>query len=298
MKLFIAGCGDIGGRLARRAIAEGVSVSALARSDTSIERLRMIGVEPLPGDLDDPNTLDLSPLSGKTVLYFVPPPTRGDDDPRMAAFTEALPTDTPPAKLIYLSTSGVYGDRGGEWVDEETPPNPQTPRAKRRIDAETRLRAWGREHGVPVVVLRVGGIYGPDRLPLARLKRGEPLLREAECGYTNRIHAEDLVTTCLAAAERGAADRIYNISDGHPGTMTAYFKAIAEHFGLPRPEEIPLEEAKRRLTSGMLSYLLESRRMDNRRMVEELGVTLRYSDLSTGLNDIPHELIHAPRRAD
>ncbi len=290
MRWFIVGCGDIGGRLARRLVADGERVGALARSEASVERLQGLGVEPLAGDLDDPASLDLSALSGATLFYFVPPPIRGEEDPRMGAFLTALDDAAPPTKVVYLSTSGVYGDRAGGWVDEDTPPNPQTPRAKRRLDAENRLRAWGRAHSVPMVVLRVGGIYGPGRLPLERLRRGEPLLREAECGYTNRIHAEDLVATCLAAAERGAADRLYNVSDGRPGNMSAYFKAIAEHFALPAPEELPLEEAKARLSPGMLSYLMESRRMENRRMVEELGVRPRFADLETGLAAIPREL--------
>ena len=283
--IFIVGCGDIGGRLARRLIDDSRSVAALARSEASADRLREFGVEPVAGDLDRAGELGPLPISGKVVFYFAPPPTRGENDPRMAAFLGAV-GDEKPRKVIYLSTSGVYGDRGGDWVDEETPPNPQTARAKRRIDAETRLREWGREHGVPVVVVRVGGIYGPGRLPLARLRRGEPLLREAECGYTNRIHADDLVSVCIAAAERGGADRVYNVSDGRPGNMTGYFKAVAAHAGLPIPEEIPLTEAKAQLSEGMLSYLLESRRMDNRRMVEELKVTLGYPDLEAGLKAI------------
>ena len=283
-EIFIVGCGDIGGRLARRLIGGGHAVSALARSEASAARLRELGVEPVAGDLDRPDDLRPLPIGGRVLFYFAPPPTRGESDPRMAAFLAAV-GDGKPEKVIYLSISGVYGDRGGDWVDEESPPNPQTARAKRRIDAENRVREWGRNHAVPVVLLRVGGIYGPGRLPLERLRRGEPLLREAECGYTNRIHAEDLVSVCLAAAERGGADRIYNVSDGRPGNMTGYFKAVAAHAGLPVPEEIPLVGAKGRLSEGMLSYLLESRRMDNRRMVEELKVVLRYPDLESGLKD-------------
>jgi nucleoside-diphosphate-sugar epimerase len=133
------------------------------------------------------------------------------------------------------------------------------------------------------MVLRVGGIYGPGRLPIERLQKNLPVLHEAECGYTNRIHADDLARICVAAAEYGSADRIYNVSDGQNGTMTQYFKAVAARLGLPQPREITLAEAHQQLSAAMLSYLTESRRMRNTRMLEELGITLQYPDLASGL---------------
>lgn len=284
MKLiYIIGCGDIGLRVARLWQARGAPVGALARSSASAERLRAAGIEPSSGDLDRPETLHGLPLAGAVVYYFAPPPAEGATDPRVHAFTAAAGI---PARVVYISTSGVYGDRGGERVGEETPPAPATDRARRRLDAEQTLRAWGRENKVPVVILRVGGIYGPGRWPLERLRKGTPVLREEECGYTNRIHADDLAAICVAAAERGGADRIYNVSDGTDGTMTQYFFAVADRFGIPRPPAITMAEAQQRLSPAMLSYLTESRRLDNRRMMEELGVTLRYPDLSAGLKDV------------
>jgi len=280
-RIFIVGCGDIGRRVARLWQARGATVSALARSEASAAALHAAGIEPLAGDLDRPATL-LAPPEPALVYYFAPPPAQGVEDPRMTAFLAALAA-RPPRRLIYLSTSGVYGDRGGAWVNEESPPRPQSDRARRRLAAEEAVRRFARQEGMEAVVLRVGGIYGDGRLPLARLRRGEPVLREVECGYTNRIHADDLAAVALAAGTQPQVGPLYNVSDGRPGTMTGYFFAVADAFGLPRPEALTMEEARRRLTPAMLSYLTESRRMDNRRMREELGVALQYPELASGL---------------
>ncbi len=281
MKLiFIVGCGDIGLRVARLWREHGVPVAALARSAESAARLAAAGINAVPGDLDRPDSLAALPLGEAVVYYFAPPATQGTGDLRMRAFAASAPR---PLRVVYISTSGVYGDHGGDWVDEETPPNPTTERAQRRFDAEETLRAWGRENKVPVVILRVGGIYGPGRWPLERLRKGTPVLREEECGYTNRIHADDLAAICVAAAERGGADRVYNVSDGRNGTMTEYFYAVADRFGIPRPPALTMAEAREQLSPAMLSYLTESRRMDNRRLLGELGVTLQYPDLAAGL---------------
>lgn len=281
--IFIIGCGDIGLRVARLWQARGIAVQALARSAESAARLSAAGITPVTGDLDDSISLATLPINGATVYYFAPPPGQGETDPRMRAFVAA---GLRPARVVYISTSGVYGDRDGAWVDEDTPPAPATDRARRRLDAETVLRTWGRETGVRVNILRVGGIYGPGRWPLERLRAGTPVLHEEECGYTNRIHADDLAAICVAAAERGGADRIYNVSDGSNGTMTQYFYAVADRFGLPRPPALTLAQAMQQLSPAMLSYLTESRRMDNRRLLSELGVTLRYPDLASGLKEV------------
>lgn len=283
ISVVIIGCGDIGRRVAALWRERGTPVIALARRPATAEALAALGITPIVGDLDAPESLMQLPTADALVYYFAPPPPRGSIDPRMGAFLATLSQGRAPRRIVYISTSGVYGDRRGEWVDETVAPNPQTDRARRRLDAENALRAWGREQGVEVVVLRVGGIYGPGRLPRERLAEGRPVLRETESGYTNRIHADDLAAACLAAAERGRAGAVYNVSDGQPGTMTGYFNAVADRLGLPRPPEISMAEARERLSPVMLSYLTESRRMDNRRMCEELGVRLRYPDLESGL---------------
>ncbi len=279
--VFIAGCGDIGRRVAALHRARGDAVSALARSQASARLLQTPGIAAVAGDLDDADSLKHLSLRSAWVYYFAPPPEGQEHDPRSARFLASL--DPAPAKLVYISTSGVYGDHRGGWVTEQTAPNPQTARAKARLAAETALLGWSRRTHVPVVILRVGGIYGPGRLPIERIRRAELVVRREEAPYTNRIHADDLAHVCLAAMERGAAGAIYNVCDGEHGTMTDYFNAVADAQGLPRPPQISLAEARKVLSPGMLSYLNESRRMDNRRMREELGVTLLYPSLEQGL---------------
>jgi len=156
-------------------------------------------------------------------------------------------------------------------------------RARRRWDAEQVLRAWSRGSGSELVILRVAGIYGPGRLPLERIRRGLPLVREEESPYSNRMHADDVVAACVAAMERGAAGEVYNVADGHPSTMTDYFFRLADAAGLPRPPVLTLEKAAEVLSQGMMSYMHESRRLSNRRIREELGVNLRYPYLAEGL---------------
>jgi nucleoside-diphosphate-sugar epimerase len=285
-KVFIVGCGQVGRLIAQRYLDQDRTVFGLARSATTAGELESLGITPVRGDLDDSASLTSLSLDGDLVQYLAPPPGSGVEDPRMANFLAVIDAGGLPRRIIYVSTSGVYGDCGGAWVDEDTPPNPQTDRARRRLNAENRLLDWGRRTSVGVIVLRVGGIYGPGRLPQSRLRNRAPILIEEQCGYTNRIHVEDLVSICLAAGESTAQNRIYNVSDGHPGNMSGYFKAVARRLDLPPPEEIPMEEARERLSAELMSYLLESRRMDNRRMLSELGVRLRYHDLKVGLREV------------
>jgi nucleoside-diphosphate-sugar epimerase len=288
--VLIVGCGDIGVRVARLVQQDARSVCGLARKEAGAERLRAFGVNPVMGNLDDPASLTALPVAGKLVFYFAPPPGGGPFDTRMRNFCQAVDPERLPARVVYMSTSGVYGDCGGEWVTEETPVNPQTSRAQRRLDAENTLLEWGQNHAVPVAILRVTGIYGPGRLPLARIQQGHPVLREEESPPTNRIHADDLAMICLLAAEKAAHGDIFNVSDGHPGTMTGYFNAISDLLGLPRLPQVNMEEAKRVMNPMMLSYLTETRRMDNRKLIEQLGVTLKYPDLDSGLKNIEQQL--------
>lgn len=287
--IFIVGCGNIGQLVADKWLEQGANVTALARSEASATTLQGLGIKTVAGDLDRPDTLTALPLRDSVLYYFAPPSREHDGDPRIEHLLGAIGPDNLPRRIVYISTSGVYGDTGGAWVDEEASPNPQTDRARRRLAAETALRRFGRERGLAVIILRVGGIYGPGRLPLERLQKGLPVLNEAECGYTNRIHAEDLARICLAAAERGEADNIYNVTDGHPGNMTQYFNAVADAMGLPRPPSVSMAEAKERLTPAMLSYLTESRRMDNAKLLREFALELRYPTLESGLAELSAE---------
>jgi nucleoside-diphosphate-sugar epimerase len=243
--VLIVGCGDIGLRVAALERAEGRRVFGLARSETTASKLSRNGIETLAGDLDQPASLDKVPPNMAVLYYFAPPPPTGEDDPRLVACLAALDSQSLPQRLVYISTSGVYGDCGGAWVDEDWPVNPRSDRGKRRAAAEACLREWAERCGLDVVVLRVPGIYGPDRLPIERIRRGVPVVREDESPWSNRIHADDLAQACFFAARRGRAGGIYNISDGQPTTMFDYFCRVADCLGLPRPPAVSMEEARR-----------------------------------------------------
>jgi len=281
--VLIIGCGDIGERVARLERFEGCQVAGLVRSEGSARRLRATGIQPITADLDVPTSLHELPVKGALIYYFAPPPEKGVTDPRMETFVSFFSTSEPPTRVVLISTTGVYGDCAGEWVTEDSPPNPQADRAKRRLAAETVLRRWSEKSGVPIVILRVPGIYGRGLLPEERLRVREPVLREEESPFSNRIHADDLARACFIAGHHANPGIIYNISDGHPTTMTDFFYRVADAFGIPHPPAITLEQARRRLGAEMLFYLAESKRIDNRRMREELGVELMYPDLAAGL---------------
>lgn len=281
--VVIIGCGDIGQRVAHRWQALKAHVAGLSRNPATCEALQGAGITALRADLDEPASLAGLSARGALVYYFAPPPREGRKDTRLRNWLASLTKAALPQRVVLISTTAVYGDSGGDWVTEESPLQPGTDRGRRRLDAETALRDWSGQTGVPVVILRVPGIYGPGRLPRARLEKGLPVLNETESGYTNRIHSEDLATICVAAAERGQPGAVYNISDGHPGTMTEWFNAVADHLDLTRPPQISLTEAETQVSAGMLSYLKESRRISNRKVIEELGVELAYTDLKLGL---------------
>ena len=284
--ILIVGCGDIGTRLACRWLALDRRVVALCRSTDRAGVLQAQGVQPVFGDLDDVFSVRSLATKGTLVYYLAPPQPRGENDLRMRAFVGALTDKNRPTRIVLLSTTSVYGDHSGGWVDEQSPPRPATARAHRRLDAENVARAYGRAQGVPVIVLRVAGIYAEDRLPVQRLERGEVMVREEQSPYTNRIHAEDLVAVLVAAAERGRSDTVYNVSDGEPMRMTQYFFAVADALGLPRPPTVDFEQAARRLSPAMMSYLKESRRLSNRKMLRELDVQLKYPILQAGLRSV------------
>lgn len=289
-RLLIIGCGDV----ARRALpwlVKHYRVYAALRSDARHRELRAMGVTPLRADLDKPHTLKRLAGIGNLILHFAPPQETGRQDKRTRALLAALSTGKIlPRRLVYISTSGVYGDCRGAWVSEERTLHPQTPRALRRADAEARLRRFGRARRVAVSILRAPGIYAGDRLPLARLERGLPLLQEAEDIYTNHIHADDLASMARCALARGRPGRIYNAADESALKMGEYFDLIADRLGLPRAPRLPRDEIVQRLTPAMLSFMGESRRLTNARIKRELGVRLEYPDVATALDGLLPEV--------
>lgn len=283
--VLIVGCGYIGQRLIVR-LPDRAKIRAVARSEATVSRLRALGVQVIQFDLDrDEPTL---PTRGAEVYYLAPPPTEGEADPRIRRFLDSA-TQALPKRIVYISTSGVYGDCQGDWIDETRPLNPGTPRGRRRADAEQALLTFMAETGVPVVILRVPGIYGPGKLPLARLQKGLPLLREEDSPYTNRIHADDLVSACLAAMARGKPGEAYNVADGQPSNMTDYFNRIADAFGLPRPPTVSRDEAVTALSPGMRGFMDESKRLSIGKLTTGLGVRLQYASLEAGLRQCQQE---------
>lgn len=278
---LIVGCGYVGRRLAERLRGRGERVTGVVRSEASAGQLRAIGLEAVQADLD--SSRPALPTDHLRIFYLAPPPARGRRDPRLGRFLAGLAGKGEPRRIVYISTTGVYGDCGGDWVDESRPVAPVAERSMRRWDAEQRLRAWSDAGGGELVILRVAGIYGPGKLPLERLRQGVPMVRECDAPWTNRIHVDDLVSVLLAAMDRAAPGSLYNVSDGHPGTMTDYFNRVADLTGLPRPPMIDLAEAEQRLSPGMLSYLRESRRLSNRKLLDELDLELAHPSLDTGL---------------
>ena len=283
-RLLIVGFGDIARRLAPL-LAGRHRVYALARDPQRFALLRQLGVTPLRGDLDAPGSLAALAGLAHDVVHFAPPPDRGVRDTRTAHLIAALAKGgSLPQQVVYISTSGVYGDCGGELVMETRPARPQTERARRRADAERQLREWGRRSGVRVAILRVPGIYAADRLPIARLERGTPALETEEDAYVNHVHADDLARIVVAALHRGGPGRMYNAADDAPIRMGDYFDLVAGNCGLPFPPRVTRAEAGRVLPAVLLSFMSESRRLVNRRLKQELRLKLRYPTVRHGID--------------
>ena len=290
--VFIVGCGDVGCRLGQ-AFAQHYSSSptppprlyGLTRNLEQATQLKAADIHLVVLDLDQlsPTQLDATWLHNAVLYYFVPPPPHGDSDTRIERFLHALPAL--PHTLIQISTTGVYGNTHGAWVNENSPVHPDTPRAQRRLSAERIAETWCTAHGIRHVILRAPAIYGPNRLPLARLQAGEPVIQASQSPFVNRIHIDDLVTICLIAAMKTELRGIYNVSDGNTMTMTEYLQLVARLAHLPMPKEISIEEAKQRLSSEFMSYMNESRRIDNSKLLKEFGVKLKYSIIDDGVKN-------------
>ncbi len=274
-RLLIIGCGDVAIR-AIPLLARRYRIFALVRAPARREKLRTLGVLPIPGDLDDRTGLERIAGIADTVLHFAPPGNSGTFDTRTRHLLAALSLGKSPERLVYISTSGVYGDCGGMIVDESHPPNPQTLRAQRRADAERQIRNWAKRNQVTACILRVPGIYAADRLPLDRLRQRLPCISGSEDSYTNHIHADDLARVAAAALRYGKACRVYHASDDSRLKMGDYFDAVADALGLPRPPRVSRAEAQRVLPETLWSFMNESRRLTNQRMKRELGVRLGY----------------------
>ncbi|HOB46416.1 MAG TPA: NAD(P)H-binding protein [Zoogloea sp.] len=283
-QVLIVGSGDVARRiipwLARRFL-----VRALVRRPEERDALRALGATPIVADLDRPASLARLAGIADYVLHCAPPPGEGQDDPRTRRLLAALMQRASlPRRLVYISTTGVYGDCAGAWLDETRPLRPASARAVRRVAAENRLRRFGCRSGCRVSVLRAPGIYDADaRLPLARLRKGEPVLAPEDDVFTNHIHADDLAHLLALALFRGRPNRVYNASDDSQLRMGEYFDLVADAVGLPRPPRLPRAALSERLSALTLSFMSESRRLDNGRIKRELRARLLFPCVADAL---------------
>ena len=277
--ILIIGCGDIGMRVAKQ-LSRSHRVFALTSSKNRFQELRELGVIPIWGDLDKPETLwRLSGLA-QTVIHLAPPQNQGNCDYRTRNLLRILAQGSNAVRrLIYISTTGVYGDHRGAKVSEATPVSPESERAHRRVDAERSLRLWAPAHGVTLTILRVPGIYAADRLPIERLQSRTPALIPKEDAYSNHIHSDDLARLVCAAVYHGKPQRIINACDGGETKMGDYFDEVADAFGLDRPARKPASELQKLVSPMLWSFMRESRRVTNTRL-HELKTPLRYPSVA------------------
>jgi len=290
-RLLIIGCGDVALRTIPL-LTPRYQVFALVRNRAYCQHLRALGVTPLLGDLDQRDSLSRLAGLAEIVLHFAPPPSALPAiraraiDLRTRNLLSFLSQGRLPQRLIYISTSGVYGDCAGAWVSETRPVNANNSRAQRRVDAEQQIRTWARHNQVNACILRVPGIYAADRLPLERLRAAAPAIVTAEDSYTNHIHADDLARLMLNVLRYAKPNRIYHTSDDSQLKMGDYFDAVADAFKLPRPPRLPRAEVQSRVSPMMWSFMNESRRMSNTRMKAELKVKLRYATVDAALASV------------
>ena len=283
--LLIVGCGDIGLRVLGL-LSGRWRVLALTSSPQRMAALRQAGAVPVLGDLDQPATLHRLGALADKVLHLAPPPAVGRIDTRTRHLLQALARGGRVQRLVYGSTTGVYGDAGGAQFDETRPVAPGTDRARRRVDAEQCLRRFGLQQGVAVTLLRIPGIYASDRPgghPRERLARGSPVLQPSDDVYTNHIHADDLARACVAALWRGLPQRVVHACDDTDLRMGDYFDLAADLCGLARPPRLSRDVARGQLSAVQMSFMSESRRLTNQRLKSELGLRLRYPTVTQGL---------------
>lgn len=280
--ILIVGCGYVGTRLALR-LRDSFAVTAVVRSQEKARALEQQGIAAVALDLDRVRLGAHVPerLDQLATFYLAPPPTQGESDLRLDRFLQLA--TVPPKSFVYMSTTGVYGDTKGALVDESSPVAPLSDRGRRRVSAEEMTRVWCTERRVRRVVLRVPGIYGPGRLPLERLRTREPAVHPDEAGISNRIHVDDLVSACVASALNPEARGVYNVTDGNSVSSTEFLDRVAHFASLPPPPRVSMDEAQLTFSAERLSFINESRRVGNERMLKHLGVVLRYADMDEGI---------------
>lgn len=275
-RLLIVGCGDIGLRIVAR-VHRRFRIVALTSTPARRPELRAAGAVPIVGNLDARATLARLRGFGARVIHLAPPAESGAGDGRTERLVNAL-TRREGSRTVYISTTGVYGDHGGAWIDETARTGTTEPRSLRRLAAERLLRRRRHAH-----VLRVPGIYAQDRLPLARLRQALPALAPADDVFTSHIHADDLARIAIVALLRGRPSRVTNAVDDSGLKMGEYFDLVAQRFGLAPPPRLPRDELRKAVSPMMYSFMAASRRIRNVRLKRELRVKLRYPTVAAAL---------------
>ncbi len=287
----LLGCGYIGKKVAEKLHNKNVALSCFVKTEKSKDTCLLLSYKTQQFDLDKKNMAltenAVAAFKNSTVAYFVAPQPEGVVDQRMQNFVTSLENaSVSVSKILLISTTGVYGNCHGEWIDESRATQPQADRARRRLSAEMLLNAYCEKNKISLVVFRVPGIYAADKLPLKRICSGEPVVNAQDSGYTNRIHADDLAAFCVEALTENVTPGIYNCCDGSPSTMNDYFMKVADAMSLPYPKEISLQQAQQELSKGMLSYLAESKRISNKKLLENFNTQFHYPDLKSGLKSL------------
>ena len=292
---WIIGCGDTGKRVSHLLQLQGKDVNATSHSTDSSKILVSLGINVFAANLDEPESLSNLPVNNSDIFYFAPPPRSGEQDKRMGNFLDSLDhprnhsTSSFPEnkqtvrRIVYISTTGVYGDQDGNWITEETPTAPGNARSKRRLSAEEQLKAYCITHKTEYMILRVAGIYDLNKLPINKINAGLKVLEMKTAPASNRIHAADLANICIAAMQSKLHNKIFNVADGNPSSISDYFIQTSRIFNLTPPLEISWEQAQNDLSPEMLSYLTESKKIDVKFMQKELRVTLSFPTLAKGL---------------
>jgi len=280
---WIIGYGNIGQRVSHILSNQHVPTNAICRTKNRFNGFKSHDIKITIADLDKASTLKTLNFDQAEIFYFAPPPPSGDSDKRMTNFLASLNTNAPPRRIVYISTTGVYGDYDGQWITEQTPTKPGNDRSIRRLSAENQLKAYCSEHDCQYIILRVPGIYDQYKLPLNRIRKGVKVLKRDIAPASNRIHAADLANICIAAMTSDHCNKTYNVADGNPSSISDYFIQTAQLFDLPPPEEIDWQQAQTDISPEMLSYLTESKKIDPALMLRELKISLLYPDLKTGL---------------
>jgi len=281
-RLLIVGCGDVGMRLLPL-VRNAFRVFAVTSNPDRCAELRAAGAIPIVADLDAPHTLARLARLAPLVVHMAPPKGEGAFDTRTRHLVHALRSC---ARLVYLSTTGVYGDCQGALVDETRTVKPHNPRARRRVDAERTLRDWGKKTGSSVALIRVPGIYAADRLPLKRLADRAPALNEQDDVFTNHIHADDLARIVALALFRARPGRVYHAVDDTRMKMAEYFDVVADAFGMARVPRLARSELAAVASPVTMSFMSESRRLGNARIKSELGARLRYPDVTLAVRSM------------